>query len=82
MSDRAMTGHYKQGKRCGHIEGRGRAGLYVAGEEHLLSIEAADAQELSPAEKDVWAAGYREGYCLAAEGSPLPVEDRLVEAAS
>lgn len=74
--------HFEQGRRCGHIEGRGRAGQYVVGEEHLLSIEAADAQELTPAEKDEWAAGYREGYCLAAEGSPLPVGDRLLEAAS
>lgn len=82
MSDRAMTGHYKQGKRCGHIEGRGRAGQYVIGEEWLPSIEAADAQELDLAEKDAWAAGYRDGYCLAAEGSPLSVEDRLAEAAS
>jgi hypothetical protein len=75
--DMSKTFYFKQGKRCGHIEGRGRAGQYVIGEEWLASIEAADNQEIDPEEKDAFASGYREGYLMAAEGTDLPVEDRL-----
>lgn len=65
---------FAQGARCGHLEGKGRAGSYVIGEEGPLSYEAADAQTTLFAHADGrerWAAGYRHGYKLAAEGSEL-----------
>ena len=65
-----------QGARCGHLEGRGRAGSYIIGEEEPLSYEAAAFNV--PAETHrylmAWARGYRYGYKLAAEGSSLPSE--------
>jgi hypothetical protein len=64
---------FAQGARCGHIEGRNRAGSYVIGEEIDLAWEAADNQPLTEyGLKLAWASGYRLGYLLAAEGSPLP----------
>lgn len=69
---------YAQGARCGHIEGRHRAGQYVLGEEIELSWEAADNHNLNnPSRTYYWAHGYRKGYKLAAEGSPLPPELEL-----
>ena len=65
---------FAQGARCGHIEGKGRAGQYVIGEEIPLAEEATDAQGLSRGESRDWAAGYVHGYRLAAEGSPLDEE--------
>ena len=60
---------YCQGARCGHIDGKDRAGSYVLGEE----IEAAENNSLYFDYTDnLWEAGYRYGYCLAAEGKPLP----------
>jgi hypothetical protein len=65
--------YFAQGARCGAIEGKGRAGQYVIGEETELSWEAADA---NTAGKDrvfncAWSAGYRYGYLRAAEGSTV-----------
>jgi hypothetical protein len=65
---------FAQGARCGHIEGKGRAGQYVIGEEEDRSYEAADAQKLSCHLHQAWAGGYRTGYVLALEGKQLPPE--------
>lgn len=71
---------YTQGARCGHIEGRGRAGMYVIGEEESLSYEAAANQKLeTSSQTDEWARGYRYGYKRAAEGSELEKEFLLSE---
>lgn len=68
-----LSPEYCQGARCGHIEGKGRAGDYVIGEELELSEEAAANQSYyDMGQRDWWAAGYRRGYRLAAEGEPLP----------
>lgn len=68
----SVSDAFAQGARCGHLEGRGRAGSYVLGEEVPLSWDAADAQELeSEPLVHLWAQGYRHGYRLAAEGSEL-----------
>jgi hypothetical protein len=63
-----------QGARCGHLEGKGRADQYVIGEEVEPSYEAAINQGLIGSLTSMWAKGYRIGYKLAAEGSPLPSE--------
>ena len=76
------TFYFKQGKRCGHIDGKGRVGQYVIGEEWLHSIEAADAQGYEPEMADAFASGYREGYKMGAEGTALSIEDRLIVEAS
>ena len=69
-----ITREYAQGARCGHIEGKGRAGQYVIGEEIELSYVAAMNQKLPNATAvSDWAAGYRYGYKRAAEGSALPL---------
>lgn len=66
---------FAQGARCGHIEGKGRAGSYVIGEEEELAYQA--AMNNVPAETHrylhAWARGYKYGYKLAAEGSALPL---------
>ena len=69
---------YAQGARCGHIEGKGRAGQYVIGEEEDLAHAAAWANAATMRDRAFWAAGYKRGYLLAAEGSSLP--DELAEA--
>lgn len=67
------TRHFAQGARCGHLEGKGRAGSYVLDEEYPLAEEAAINNVHTPgANRDAWARGYRIGYRLAAEGKPLP----------
>lgn len=64
---------FAQGARCGHIEGKGRAGQYIIGEEEMLALDAVKAQRLYSSKLIAkWAAGYRLGYKLAAEGSELP----------
>lgn len=71
---------FSQGARCGHIEGKGRAGSYIIGEEIVLSWEAADNQGvavLAFGNRDAWTRGYQHGYKLAAEGSPLEEEHAL-----
>lgn len=70
------TEEFAQGARCGHLEGKNRAGQYVTGEEVTLSWEAADARNISKyggvtASSHAWAEGYQHGYLLAAEGSEL-----------
>lgn len=55
---------YCQGAQCGHIDGQGRAGSYVLGEEMLIEFDSNH--------NSLWESGYRYGYCLAAEGNPLP----------
>jgi hypothetical protein len=68
---------FAQGARCGHLEGQGRAGEYVIGEEVQLSWDAADNQGLSdPYIALMWEAGYQYGYLRAAEGESLPEEMR------
>jgi hypothetical protein len=62
---------FAQGARCGHLEGKGRAGQYVIGEEIRLAEEATDAQGLPRAAAREWCAGYTHGYRRAAEGSEL-----------
>ena len=65
-----------QGARCGHIEGKGRAGAYVIGEEEETSYQAAEANVADEPNRYyiAWAKGYSYGYQLAAEGSGLPTE--------
>jgi hypothetical protein len=65
---------FSQGARCGHVEGKGRAGAYIIGEEILLSYDAGDNQIFPPGCRALWEQGYRSGYKLAAEGSELPNE--------
>lgn len=67
---------FAQGARCGHLEGRGRAGSYVIGEEESLSYDAAEYNVPQETHRyfHAWARGYRYGYTLAAEGSSLPTE--------
>jgi hypothetical protein len=65
---------YAQGARCGHIEGKGRAGLYVLGEEWDPSVDAARINADGLLEQTAWAAGYRHGYRLAAAGEELEPE--------
>lgn len=66
---------FAQGARCGHIEGKDRAGSYVIGEEFEASEIATQAQCLPTGALDsAWAAGYRHGYTLACEGRPLDLE--------
>jgi len=69
---------FSQGARCGHIEGKGRAGQYVIGEEVEPSFDAASGQPIDVTGSDVvyfaWARGYQHGYKLAAEGSELEAE--------
>lgn len=72
-----MLEAFAQGARCGHIEGKGRAGQYVIGEEEILSWDAAKAQGLGFPLEGAWSRGYMYGYCRAAEGSALPSDARL-----
>lgn len=67
---------FAQGARCGHLEGKGRAGSYVTGEEEFLSYEAASVNVPNEAYRYLiaWAKGYQYGYHLAVEGSKLPSE--------
>lgn len=67
-----LSPEFCQGARCGHLEGAHRAGQYVIGEEYLPSEEAAEAQGLQGNQVAWWAAGYRYGYKLRAEGESLP----------
>lgn len=73
--DRTQT--FAQGARCGHVEGKGRAGQYLTGEEIEASWDAAVEQKLPPVQSADWERGYRHGYLLAAEGSDLEPELRL-----
>lgn len=66
---------FAQGARCGYLEGKDRAGVYVIGEEFEASDIATQAQELPTFLLDnAWAAGYRHGYMLGASGDPLEAE--------
>lgn len=65
---------YAQGARCGHLEGRGRAGAYVLGEEIDRAWEAAKNQGLNATLTGVWSQGYEHGYRRAADGSELEPE--------
>lgn len=63
---------FAEGARHGHANGRGRAGLYVTGEECFAAEAAAGDQHfVNKALADAWFSGYGYGYRLAAEGSPL-----------
>jgi hypothetical protein len=67
---------FAHGARCGHIDGQGRAGSYVIGEEIELAWDATQAQGFSGCFSILkvsrsWERGYQQGYILAAEGSPL-----------
>jgi hypothetical protein len=66
------TREYAQGARCGHIEGKGRAGQYCVGEEFDPGYDAAVASGFAGEKRLDWFAGYRFGYKRAAEGSALP----------
>ena len=68
---------FSSGVRCGHVDGWGRAGSYVTGEESILADEAFangwEYQSTSESHlRDAWINGYVYGYRLAAEGTPLP----------
>lgn len=73
----SVNAMFAQGARCGHLEGKDRAGSYVIGEEHDLSWEAACANRETTEERERWAMGYRYGYRLAASGDALPESLRL-----
>lgn len=64
-----------EGASIGHIDGQGRAGQYVIGEEVEFAWDACVAQHLplgtSARVARSWERGYQHGYRLAAEGSPL-----------
>lgn len=62
---------FAQGARCGHLDGKGRAGCYILGEEALLAAEAAKAQGLSEGKAWHWSLGYQYGYLKAASGEEL-----------
>ena len=69
---------FAQGARCGHLEGKDRVGVYVHGEEFEASEIATQAQNLPTSQLDnMWSAGYRHGYCKAAQGEALEAELRL-----
>ena len=72
--DSADWADFCQGARCGHLEGKGRTGSYVIGEEETQAYEAASANVPDQANRYLiaWAKGYSYGYRLAAEGSELP----------
>ena len=64
-----------QGARCGHVEGKGRVGMYMVDEEFEACDVAVKAQRLASVQaENTWAAGYRHGYLLGAEGSALEME--------
>ena len=66
---------FAQGARCGHVEGKGRAGAYVLHEEFEACEMAVEAQSLASVQaENAWGAGYRHGYVLGAEGSALEKE--------
>lgn len=71
---------FAQGARCGHIDGQGRVGSYVIGEEVELSKEAfvngwsPDPDTCPEDIRLAWLGGYQLGYRIAAEGELLPVE--------
>lgn len=68
---------FAQGARCGHICGRDRCGSYVLGEEYEVAYDVeyeGNTEYRDSAERVAWREGYRRGYCLGAEGEPLPVE--------
>ncbi len=72
------TQAFAQGARCGHLEGKGRAGSYCLGEEVELSWEASEAQDLDHEPTTAaWARGYRHGYRRAAEGSELEQDSQI-----
>lgn len=79
MGTTATWEAFKQGARCGHIDGQDRAAAYVIAEEELLSEEAfangfsPDPDTASAEVRDMWMIGYQRGYRLAAQGDKLPV---------
>ena len=73
-SENPLFPWYAQGARCGHLEGAGRSGVYVMGEEYEPSWEAADAQGLSGDRATAWARGYRYGYIVRASGDELDAD--------
>lgn len=75
---------FAQGARCGHIEGKGRAGQYVVGEEIELAWDATVNQgfksDMIGLVSQAWEQGYQHGYRRAAEGSELEPQYRLYTA--
>ena len=71
-----QTAIYAQGARCGHIEGKERAGAYTNGEEILLAREAGEVHEpmYGVTGAALFAAGYAYGYVRAAAGEALPID--------
>jgi hypothetical protein len=65
---------FAQGARCGHLEGKGRAGNYTIDEEFEPSEVAANVNTSTARDANQWAAGYRHGYKLACEGEALESE--------
>ena len=78
------TEAFAEGAKIGHAEGQGRAGQYIIAEEYSLSWDAVDRHAPIPSDNSegygrclfAWIKGYQAGYKLAAEGSPLTLEDR------
>lgn len=60
-----------QGARCGYIDGRARAGVYVMGEEYLVDV--AD-QGRGAAAHVAFVRGYVAGYRVGADGEELDRE--------
>ncbi len=63
------------GARCGHIDGKARVGSYVVNEEIQAAFDAAAAQGYEDHQTTAdFFRGYKLGYLLGVEGSPLPPE--------
>ena len=81
MNTRLLAALEAQGARCGHIDGRARCGVYVIGEEHMYSLEAALANTKERRADwahqryvQAWANGYAAGYRVGADGMALDPE--------
>jgi hypothetical protein len=71
---------FKQGAVHGYNAGYGRAGSYVTGEEITLAWDAVVSHGFEENTSTFWISrawenGYKRGYLLAAEGSPLMAYD-------
>lgn len=72
MSKAYLEACKAQGMRCGHIDGKGRVGVYIMGEEFLVERRELRQGLANLAGEDAWADGYYAGYRWGAEGKELP----------
>lgn len=72
---RRETALAAQGQRCGHIDGKRRCGVYVIGEELLISPEVPEnmrSDYRNQRERLFVQWGYEVGYQIGASGEELP----------